>query len=208
VAVADVATEPGGLGAPIDVVVRFPDIRAAAAEAERLESHRFEGDVAGENHEIGPGNLAAVFLLDRPEEPASFVEADVVWPTIERGESLLPPAAAATPVARAVSAGRVPRHANEQWPVVPKIGRPPILRVGHEGREVFLQRGEIEALEFFGVVEVLAHGIGLRRMLVQQIDPELVRPPVAIRRATASGVFEGKDLFLCHVFGCHRYSLR
>src|ERR1700721_2204266 len=34
VLVADVAAEPGGLGAPVDVLIRLPDVLAAAAEAE------------------------------------------------------------------------------------------------------------------------------------------------------------------------------
>ena len=46
--------QPLVLGAPVDVLLRLPDVRAPAAEAERLESHRFQGDVAGEDHEVGP----------------------------------------------------------------------------------------------------------------------------------------------------------
>ena len=138
VRVANVAAEPGGFGAPIDVVIRFPNILATAAEAEGFETHRFEGDVAREDHQVGPRNLAAILLLDRPEEPAGFVEADVVWPTVEWGEALLTAATAAAAVARAVSAGGVPCHANEQGAVVTEVGRPPRLRVGHQGREVFL----------------------------------------------------------------------
>ena len=35
-----------------------------------LEAHQLERDVAGEDHKIGPGDFPAVFLLDRPQEPA------------------------------------------------------------------------------------------------------------------------------------------
>ncbi len=200
VRVADVAAQPGRFGAPIDVVVRLPDVLATAAETEGLESHRFEGDVAREDHQVGPGNLAAVLLLDRPEEPARFVEADVVRPTVERGEALLAPAAAAAAVAGAVGAGAVPRHANEQRAVVAEVRRPPILRVGHQGREIFLHRRKVEALELFRVVEVLAHRIGLGGMLVQKVEPQLVRPPVAVRRAFAGGMFERAFGFSCHAY--------
>ena len=48
----------------------FPDVSAAAGETEGLESHRFQRDVAGEDHQVGPGDPAAVFLLDRPEQTA------------------------------------------------------------------------------------------------------------------------------------------
>ena len=41
-------------------------------------------------------------------------------------------------------------------------------------------RRQVEALELFRVIEVLTHGIGLRGMLVQEVELQLVRPPVAI----------------------------
>ena len=59
--------EPGSLRAPIDVLLRLPNVCAAAAEAEGLEAHGIEGHVAGEDHEVRPGDFAAVLLLDGPE---------------------------------------------------------------------------------------------------------------------------------------------
>jgi hypothetical protein len=61
-----------------------------------------------------------------------------------------------------------------------EVRRPPVLRVGHERREIFLQRREVEAFKFLRVIEFAAHGIGLRGMLVQEIDSELIRPPVDV----------------------------
>ena len=77
-AVALVA-EPGAFGTPVQFF-RLPDVGAAAGEAEGLEAHRFQRDVADENEQIGPGDLAAVFLLDRPQQAARLVEVDVVRP--------------------------------------------------------------------------------------------------------------------------------
>ena len=194
--VAHVATQPLGLAAPVHVLVRLPDVLAPATETKGLEAHGFQRDVAGEDHQVRPGNLAAVFLLDRPEQAARLVEADVVRPAVERREALLAPAAATAAVTGAIRAGAVPGHADEQRTVVTEVRRPPGLRIGHELREVFLQRLVVEALEFPGVVEVLAHRIGLRGMLVQEIELQLVRPPVAIRgaagrvRERAFGFFE------------------
>ncbi len=187
--------QPGLLGAPVDVLIRLPDVLAPATEAEGLESHRFQGDVAGEDHQVGPRNLPAILLLDRPEQAARLVEADVVRPAVERREALLAPAAAATAVADAVGAGAVPRHADEQGSVVAEVRRPPVLRVGHQRREIFLHRRQVEALELFGVVEILAHRIGLGGMLVQDIQPQLVRPPVSVRRAAA---IEWALVVFCH----------
>jgi hypothetical protein len=40
------------------------------------------------------------------------------------------------------------------------VGRPPVLRVGHQGDEVLLHGREVELLELLGVVELLPHGVG------------------------------------------------
>ena len=77
-AVAFVA-EPRALGTPVELF-RLPDVGAAAGETERLEAHRLERDVAGENHQVGPGDFPAVLLLDRPQQPARLVEVGVVRP--------------------------------------------------------------------------------------------------------------------------------
>jgi hypothetical protein len=39
---------------------------------------------------------------------------------------------------------------------------------------------QIEALEFLGVVECLAHRIGQRGMLMENLKVQLVRPPVTV----------------------------
>ena len=97
--VALVAAEPGLLGAPVDVLVGLPDVGAAAGEAEGLKAHRFQRAVAGEDDEVGPGQCAAVLLLDRPEQPAGLVQVAVVRPAVQRGEALHAGARAAAAVA-------------------------------------------------------------------------------------------------------------
>src|SRR5207245_693854 len=74
--------QPLAFGAPRDALVGLPDILAPAAKTERLEAHRLEGDVAGEDHKVGPGDFPTVFLLDRPQQPARLVEARVVRPAV------------------------------------------------------------------------------------------------------------------------------
>ncbi len=181
--------QPFVLGAPVDVLFRLPDVLAPTAKAERLESHRFQGDVAGKDHEVGPGDLPAVLLLDRPEQPARLVEADVVGPTVEGRKALAGRSGAAAAVADAVGARAVPCHADEQRPVVTEVRRPPVLRVGHQGVKVLLHGLQVETLELFSVVETLAHRIGQGGMLVQNVQLQLVRPPVTVRRASAGHVF-------------------
>ena len=180
VAAVALVRQPLALGTPVDVLFGLPDVGAAAAETEGLEAHRLERDVARENHQVGPGDFPAVLLLDRPEQPARLVEVHVVRPAVERRKALLAGAGAAAAVADAVRACAVPRHADEERPVVAKVGRPPLLRVRHQGMKVLDHGIEVEAFEFLGVVERLAHRIGQGGVLVENLKVQLVRPPVAV----------------------------
>src|SRR2546425_2180949 len=132
-------------------------------------------------------SLPAILLPDRPKQSARLVEADVVGPTVEGRKALLAGTGAAAAVADAVRAGAVPCHANEQRSVVAEVRRPPVLRVGHQRHEILLHGRQVEALELFGVVEALAHRIG---RLGQDLEVQLIGPPVSVRRAGASRVRE------------------
>ena len=101
---------------------------------------------------------------------------------------MLSRSSATAAVADAVGACAVPRHANEQPAVVTKVGRPPILRVRHQGMKVLNHRIQVEALEFFRVVELLVHRIGQGGVLVQDLEVHLIRPPAGIRLGFASAV--------------------
>src|ERR671911_261654 len=180
VAAVALVAEPRVLRAPEDLL-GLPDVLPPEAEAERLEPHRLQGAVAGEDDQIGPGDLPAVLLLDRPEQPARLVEAYVLGPAVEGGEALTAVAATAPAVGDAVRAGGMPRHPDEETPVVAVIGRPPVLRRRHDLEDVALQRVEVEGFELFRIVEVLAHRIGSRRVLVENLQVQLIRPPVPIR---------------------------
>src|ERR1700733_4139819 len=171
-------------------MIGFPHVRAATAETKGSKSHRLEGNVACEDHQVGPGDPAAILLLDRPEQAPRLLEVHIIRPAVERRIALLTPAAAAATVAGAIGTGAVPRHSDEQRTVVTEVRRPPVLRVSHERREVFFQRREVEALELPGIVEIRVHRVGLRGMLVQQVERQVVRPPIFVRRAAAQRVIE------------------
>src|SRR5262249_37842655 len=85
-AVALVA-QPVSFGTPVELC-GLPRVRTTTAEAEGLEAHRLERDVAGEDVQIGPGDLTAIFLFDRPEKAASLVEVGIVGPAVEWREAL------------------------------------------------------------------------------------------------------------------------
>src|SRR5262249_15298261 len=118
--------EPGAFRAPVELF-RLPDIGAAAREAERLEAHRLQRDIADKNHQVGPRNLASVFLLDRPQQAARLVEVGVLRPGVQGRKTLLSGAGASTAVGDAVGARRMPCEANEQSAIVAEISRPPRL---------------------------------------------------------------------------------
>ncbi|MDQ1094063.1 hypothetical protein QE400_003476 [Xanthomonas sacchari] len=187
VRIALVAAQPLGLAAPVYVLVRLPGVGAAAGETEGLEAHRFQRDVAGEDQQVGPRDGLAVLLLDRPQQAPRLVQADVVRPAVERSEALLAAAAAAAAVAGAVGAGAMPGHAHEQRAVVAEVGRPPVLRIGHQRVQIALERFQVELLERLGVIELRVQRIGAGRMLVEQVHAQLLGPPVAIAGAAAAG---------------------
>ena len=131
-------SKPRVLGAPEDLV-GFPTVLPPKAEAERLEAHRLISTVAGEDDQVGPGDLVAVLLFHRPEQPARLVEARVVGPTVEGSKALHAAAATAPAVGDAVRARGMPRHPDEERPVVAVVGRPPVLRRRHHLDDVLLQ---------------------------------------------------------------------
>ncbi len=46
--------KPRSFGPPVDVLFGFPYIGTSAAKSERGKAHRFEGDIAGQDHQIRP----------------------------------------------------------------------------------------------------------------------------------------------------------
>ena len=71
-----------------------------------------------------------------------------------------------------------------------EVGRPPVLAVGHQPDQIGLERLVIELLEGFGVVECFTQRIGSVGMLIEQINTQLIRPPIFVGRATTSDVVE------------------
>jgi hypothetical protein len=168
-------------GAPVDVALRLEHVPAPAAETEDGAAHGLDGDVAGQDEEVGPADVLAVFALDRPQQAPRLVEVAVVGPGVERGEALLTAVGAAASVGRAVRTRGVPCHADEQRPIMPVICRPPGLAVGHQGGEVGLERLVVERVERGGVIELVAHRVGREAALIENVQRKRLRPPVAVR---------------------------
>ena len=181
-AVARVALviQPGFFGAPIDILFRFPDIHAPTAKAKRLQAHGFNGAIAGQDEQIGPGNLVAVFLLHRPQQAARLVQIGVIGPGIFRREAMRAIGSATPAIGGAIGAGSMPGHAHKEGAVMPVIRRPPGLRHGHQRKKVVLQRLQVQLLESFGIAEARVHRVGLGGLLAQDAQVQLIGPPIII----------------------------
>ena len=179
VAVAVVA-EPLVFTAPVDVVFRVPDVGSATAESKHGAAHGLDGDLAGEDQQVSPTDGVAVLLLDRPEKASGLVEVAVIGPAVEWGKALSSSTAAATAVAGSVGTCCVPSHANEERPVMTVVGRPPVLAVRHQGVEILLEALVVEALEGFSVVKIRVHGVGLGVVLVEDVQIEVLGPPILV----------------------------
>ena len=172
--------DPLLLGAPIDVPLGLEHVAAAAAEAEHRPAHVLDGDIAGQDEQVGPADGLPVLLLDRPQQTARLVEIAVVRPAVERGEALLPAIGSAASIGGAIGARRMPGHADHEGPVIAVIGRPPRLAIGHQRGQIGLERGIIERVERFGVIEVGAHRIGRKTALAEDVDRQLLGPPILV----------------------------
>ena len=179
VAAVSLVIEPRRLRTPVRFV-GFPHVGSAAAETEHRQPHGFHGDIAGEDHEVGPRDLASVLFFYRPKKTPGFVQVGVIGPAVERGESLQAGTTAAATVADAVGAGTVPGHADEQRSVMAVVGGPPVLRGGHDLAEVGFDGVEVQGGELGGVVEILTHGVCCGRVGVEDPEVQLFRPPVAV----------------------------
>ena len=198
IAAVALVAEPGALGPPVDLF-GLPDILAPAGETKGLEPHRLERDVAGQDDQVGPGDLPPVLLLDRPEQPARLVDVRVVGPAAQRRKTDLARARPAAAVVNAVSPRTVPRHSDEESAIVAEVRRPPVLRVRHHREDVLLHRGEIERQELFSVIESTTHGVACRVVRVERAQVQLFRPPVLIRLAAARFAREWTLLIVDHV---------
>ena len=86
----------------------------------------------------------------------------------------------------------MPRHADKEWTVMTVVCWPPVLRSGHQLFDVLFHSGQIEGLEFGGVVEVFSQRIAHRRVLMQDLKIQLIGPPVSIRHGSSGCISIGR----------------
>ena len=182
VLVAQVGAQPHRLGTPVDLV-GLPLVRTPEGEALGRQAHVLERDVPREDQEIGPRQSLAVLLLHGPQQSSCLVQAHVVGPAVQRGETLHSGSGSAAAVLDAVGARCVPRHPDEEGAVVTEVGGPPRLRVLHDVFEVTDECVDIEVGERGVVVEVGFAGTNDLRIVGEHTQIQLVRPPLLIAAA-------------------------
>ena len=192
--------QPPAFRAPIDIGFGFPDVFAPAAKPGSGQPHRFKRAIARQNHQVGPTQCAAILLFDRPQQQPRLVEIDIVRPGIERSKPLVAGPGAAAPVENAICPGAVPSHADEQRTIVAEIGGPPILAIGHQRKQVGLDRCQIQRLERRAIIECRGQRVYASPMLRQHRQVEPVRPPYRVGGGGAAGA----GMKWAFAFGVHR----
>ena len=179
--------QPLVLCTPVDILLGSPDIGATATKAEGLEAHGLQCHVTGENVQISPGQLAAILLLHRPQQAASLIQVGVIRPAVDGSKALVASRSTATAISSTVSTSRVPSHADHKRTIVTVVCRPPVLGVSHYRCQIFLDLSQIELFEFGGIIELTAHRVRFRVVLVQDGKVELVRPPLFVHLEPSIG---------------------
>ena len=154
-----IVAEPLVFSTPVNVFFWVPNVRSATAETKHWSAHGFNGDNTCQNQKIGPTDFVSVLLLDWPKQTSCFVEVSVVWPTVQRSESLSTCASSTATVTDPIGSCSVPGHSNEKGPIVAVVCRPPILTVGHQCVKIFFHGSIIHTVECVFVNEVLAHRV-------------------------------------------------
>jgi hypothetical protein len=68
------------------------------------------------------------------------------------------------------------------------IGNSPVLRLGHQLVQVLLQALVVQSLEGLRIAEVLGEWVGDVSVLTENVELELIGPPVGVARAAAANV--------------------
>jgi hypothetical protein len=103
-----------------------------------------------------------------------------------------------------IGSRRMPSAADKKASIMPVIGRPPVLRVRHQGRQILFEGIDVEGLHFDRIIEVGRHGIGavvvgLQRFQIQRLGkPVLVGGSIVAVQEGAFGVAHG---IIFHIIG-------
>ena len=125
---ADIASEPGGFGTPVDVVVGLPDVFASAGEAEGLEAHGFRATLPARIMRSAQEILQPCRCLMGQRRRRALSRRLTLSGQLLRGaKRCWPRPAPATPVAGAVEVPALCQAMRmKERAVVAEVGRPPV----------------------------------------------------------------------------------
>ena len=181
-------SQPLTLRPPINILLRLPHICTPTRKPEGLKSHRLQRHIPGQHHQIRPRDLIAILLLDRPQQPPRLIQIAIVRPTIQRRKPQRPKPRSPTSISHPIRPRTVPRHPNKERTVVPVVRRPPSLRRRHQHLQILCQRLKVQLLKLGGIIKIVPQRIPLHRVLMQNLQVQLLRPPVAIRHGSCGSV--------------------
>ena len=173
---------------PINILLRLPHIRPPTRKPEGLKSHRLQRHVPGQHHQVRPGNLVAILLLDRPQQPPRLVQIAIVRPAVQRRKPQRPKPRSPATIRHPIRPRTVPRHPNKERTIMPVIRRPPCLRRRHQLLQILPHRLQIQLLKRLRIIKITSQRIPLVRVLMQNLQVQLLRPPVAIRHGSGGSV--------------------
>ena len=198
--------EPLLLDSPVHVGLGSEGVHPSASEPQRLDAlevvahHALDRDVSGEYDEVGPGELRAVLLLDRPQDHvAGLVKIGIVRPRVQGREPDVSGVPAAPTVEDTIGTGGVPSESDHEGRVGPVVSRPGRVRRCDRGVDVSSELSEVDALELRLVCGGLAQRRELRRdrgrggmgnarrsgrrgVLGEMAEVYLIGPPVLVGR--------------------------
>src|SRR5690606_4964927 len=149
----------------------------ATGKTKGFKAHGFIGHIAGQNDQVGPGQAVTVFLFNRPQQAAGFIEVGVVGPAVNGGETLVTGTGTTAAIGNAVRTGAVPGHADPYPAVVSPVRWAPVLSLCHQDFQVVFNRVEVDFFKGFGVIEVVAQRVRFAIVLVQDVEVQVIRPP-------------------------------
>ena len=124
-----IVSEHNLFGTPIHHI-GLPVIFTTTGEAKGFKAHVLHGNGASQNHEVSPGDLSTILLLDGPHKASRLVEVSVIRPAIEWLKALLASTCASATVGDSISPRTVPCHPDKEGTVVAIVCWPPVFGIG------------------------------------------------------------------------------
>lgn len=136
-----VALKEGSLnfGRPeVETQVPVGVVNASSAESQGRSTHALDCRGTSQGNEITPRQFASILDLDGIQKCKSLVKIAIVHPGELGVETNATTIASSTTIRRAVGTVAMPSQSNKEASIMPKVGRPRVLAIRHQGSQVGL----------------------------------------------------------------------